>query len=62
MLSPDYCSEVLGFIEALKAGPVKPEAANEKRPFSEMCGIFKGKIWMADDFDAPLEEMREYME
>jgi len=25
---------------------------------------FKGsmKIWMADDFDEPLEEMREYME
>ena len=31
-------------------------------PFSELRGIFKGKIWMADDFDAPLEEMREYME
>jgi hypothetical protein len=24
-------------------------------------GILKGKIWMADDFDAPLEEMQEYM-
>jgi len=35
---------------------------SKKRPRSEFCGIFKGKIWMADDFDAPLEEMREYME
>jgi addiction module RelB/DinJ family antitoxin len=28
------------------------------------CSALKGsmKIWMADDFDAPLEEMREYME
>ena len=28
------------------------------------CSAIKGsmKIWMADDFDAPLEEMREYME
>jgi hypothetical protein len=25
-------------------------------------GSLKGKIWMADDFDAPLEEMKEYME
>ena len=67
VLSPDYCSEVLGFIESLKANAEKPETnksktTSGKRPFSEACGIFKGKIWMADDFDAPLEEMREYME
>jgi addiction module RelB/DinJ family antitoxin len=24
-------------------------------------GSMKGRIWMADDFDAPLEEMGEYM-
>ncbi len=24
-------------------------------------GILKGKIWMADDFDEPLEDMKEYM-
>jgi len=35
---------------------------NAKIPLSESRGILKGKIWMADDFDAPLEEMREYME
>ena len=67
VLSPDYCSEVLGFIESLKTGTVKPETdkpktTSGKRPLSELCGIFKGKIWMADDFDAPLEEMKEYME
>ena len=38
------------------------KTAPKKRPFSELRGIFKGKIRMADDFDAPLEEMREYME
>jgi antitoxin (DNA-binding transcriptional repressor) of toxin-antitoxin stability system len=26
------------------------------------AGSAKGKIWMAPDFDAPLEEFREYME
>jgi len=67
VLSPDYCSEVLGFIESLKAGTVKPETDKSKtlsgkRPRSELCGWLKGKVWMADDFDAPLEEMREYME
>jgi len=27
-----------------------------------MFGCMKGKMWIADDFDAPLEEMKEYME
>ena len=25
-------------------------------------GALKGKIWISDDFDEPLEEMKEYME
>jgi hypothetical protein len=25
-------------------------------------GSGKGKIWISDDFDKPIEEMREYME
>lgn len=25
-------------------------------------GCWRGMIWMADDFDAPLEDFREYME
>jgi Protein of unknown function (DUF2281) len=24
-------------------------------------GIWKGQVWMAEDFDAPLEDMQEYM-
>jgi hypothetical protein len=35
----------------------KPEAA--ARP---IFGSGKGQMWIADDFDAPLEELREYME
>ena len=33
----------------------------EKRPFSELFGEWSGKIWMSDDFDEPLDEMRDYM-
>ena len=33
----------------------------EKRPFSDLFGEWSGRIWMSDDFDEPLEEMREYM-
>ena len=25
------------------------------------CGILKGKVWMADGFDEPLEDFKEYM-
>ena len=36
---------------------VPREAKRRRRP-----GSAKGKIWMSDDFDAPLEEFKEYME
>jgi hypothetical protein len=26
------------------------------------AGTLKGQIWMSDDFDAPLEDFKEYME
>ena len=26
-----------------------------------VAGIAKGEFWMADDFDAPMDEMKEYM-
>jgi len=38
------------------------KVTNGKRPRSELCGILKDKVWMADNFNAPLGEMREYME
>ena len=35
---------------------------NTKGPRVEAKGIFKGMIWMAEDFNEPLECMKEYME
>jgi hypothetical protein len=35
------------------------KAEPDARP---VYGSGKGKMWIADDFDAPLEELREYME
>ena len=49
-------NEVDGIISLIPIG--KPT----KRPRSELRGILKGKVWMSDDFDAPLDEMKEYME
>jgi antitoxin component of RelBE/YafQ-DinJ toxin-antitoxin module len=31
------------------------EQKPQKRPISEAMGMFKGQIWVADDFDEPLE-------
>ena len=35
-------------------------AANERKAYRK-AGAYKGRIWMADDFDAPLKEFGEYM-
>jgi len=47
------------FIKPLDADS---DSMPHKRPRAEMRGILKGKVWMSDDFDAPLDEMKEYME
>ena len=41
-------------VAELKPAPVKRAKAGR--------GDMKGKIWIADDFCEPIEEMREYME
>jgi len=37
-------------------------APKQKKPRASSRGLLKGKVWMSDDFDEPLEEMKEYME
>ena len=34
----------------------------EKHPRAAFIGSWKDKIWMSEDFNEPLEEMKEYME
>lgn len=36
----------------------QPAADQEKR---DGFGVLKGKVWMADDFDEPLDDFKEYM-
>ena len=38
------------------------EEPSEKPSLPFGRGCMKGKMWMADDFDAPMEDFREYME
>ena len=36
-------------------------AKTPTRPRAEAFGCMKGKVWMADDFNAPLEDFKDYM-
>lgn len=55
-------TEVLHYIEFLSERYTEKtgELESQKRKRSGF-GIWKGKVWMADDFDAPLEDMKDYM-
>ncbi|MBW4462123.1 MAG: DUF2281 domain-containing protein [Nodosilinea sp. WJT8-NPBG4] len=52
--------EVLHYIEFLAEKYAKdtPTQAPQKK---RKAGLLKGKIWMAEDFDAPLEDLKDYM-
>jgi hypothetical protein len=43
--------------------PLRNDTPNTaKLPRSTGKGIWKDRVWMSDDFNEPLEEMKEYME
>lgn len=52
--------EVLHYIEFLKTRYTQSEPQLEN-PKKRQAGRLKGKIIMADDFDAPLEDFKDYM-
>lgn len=39
---------------------IKSKAQKPVNRLAELEGKYKGQIWMADDFDAPLEDFAEY--
>ncbi|RSK33203.1 type II toxin-antitoxin system VapB family antitoxin [Hymenobacter metallilatus] len=65
-LPAELQQEVVDFAEFLAQrragkqplGPVSDEEIGRRR--REGLGELKGKIWMADDFDAPLPDFAEY--
>ncbi len=38
-----------------------PDGPRKKNGIASLRGKGKGKVWMSDDFDAPMEEFAEYM-
>jgi hypothetical protein len=57
MLSPDMQEEVFNFIDFMLSKQKKAKATGHKPVF----GCAKGQFIMSDDFDAPLEDFKEYM-
>lgn len=51
--TPQKMKVLVTFLEEV----AKPSFSNGKRPF----GIAKGTIKLADDFDEPLDDLKEYM-
>ena len=59
-LPEDVRKQVMDFIEFLMNR--KQEKPNDSTPKKRPIGLMKGKIRMSDDFDAPLDDFKEYME
>ena len=52
---------VLEYTEFLVTRYAKEAAKTEKAAKRGGLGIWKGKIWMADDFDELIEDLKDYM-
>jgi DNA-damage-inducible protein J len=48
--------------QAIRQRSIPFDVSAEPLQKTPKLGCMKGKIWMADDFDAPLEDFKEYME
>ncbi|MFZ1693039.1 MAG: DUF2281 domain-containing protein [Flavobacteriales bacterium] len=52
--------QVVDFIESIQRKTEKPEKPDVLGP--RPLGLMKGKIWISDDFNAPLDDLKPYME
>ncbi|MEW6496357.1 MAG: DUF2281 domain-containing protein [Cyanobacteriota bacterium] len=53
--------EVLHYAEFLAEKYAKQSQEEQPQKKKRKAGLLKGKIWMADDFDEPLEDFKDYM-
>ncbi|NJN31584.1 MAG: DUF2281 domain-containing protein [Synechococcales cyanobacterium RM1_1_8] len=54
----NHVSQLLTRYKAEKSSLKHPPKIVDR---SGLLGAWRGKVWMAEDFDAPLEDMAEYM-
>ncbi len=63
-LSDEAIMEVVRFVRFMKYEAQNNPAMigkSEKKKF-RTAGKYRGQGWMADDFDAPMDDFREYMQ
>lgn len=61
-MSESALMEVVRFMRFLKnEAAARSEGREGSRPAVRKAGLYRGKVAMAEDFDAPLEEFKEYM-
>lgn len=60
-LPPELQAEVLHYAEYLAAKHTQTQAPDTSRKRYRQAGTMKGMFTMSDDFDAPLEDLRDYM-
>jgi Protein of unknown function (DUF2281) len=53
--------KALQYIESLLAEHLQEEEGTKRISRKDAFGIWKDQIWMADDFDAPLDDLKAYM-
>jgi hypothetical protein len=61
-LPEDVRKEVLDFIAFLMQRRVKQEAPKDQSRKTPIGGLAKGLVTIPKDFDAPLDDFKEYME
>lgn len=47
--------QVLDFVEFISEKYIESRSSEEKSPKKRIAGLHKGKIWISDDFNEPLE-------
>lgn len=55
----EYLDEVAVFLDFLSYRIQKSKLQNQN--IKRTPGIMKGEVYMSDDFDAPLDDFKEYM-
>jgi hypothetical protein len=60
-LPPNLQTEILHYAEYLAAKYSEPSSADTSTQKYRQAGTMKGMFTMAADFDAPLEDLQDYM-
>lgn len=57
-IPPAYLQEVEDFVDFILN---RKRVTREEKVTPRKIGLLKGKLQMADDFDAPLDDFKDYM-